>query len=94
MGEGKSEPRAPTGDALPLIMVPTSAGAGGGANGRCLVWHPEDEVLVPMAEAPSGGDAISVRVPWSYYTAAVFFFAWAATRPSSVDNRREGLPIY
>lgn len=51
----KSEPRAPVGRALPLVMVPTSAGAGAGANGRCLVWHPEDEVLVPMAEAAGGG---------------------------------------
>ncbi|CAM9347313.1 unnamed protein product, partial [Hapterophycus canaliculatus] len=51
LGEGgtNSEPRRPVGDALPLVTVPTSAGSGAAANRRCLVWHPEDEVLVPLA---------------------------------------------
>lgn len=64
MGEGsKSEPQKPVGNALPLVMVPTSAGAGAGANGRCLVWHPADEVLVPMTQAPRGGErGVSVRI--------------------------------
>lgn len=60
MGEGStSEPRNPVGGALPLVMVPTSAGAGAGAaaNDRCLVWHPEDEVLVPMSASSGGGSA-------------------------------------
>ncbi|CAM9434901.1 unnamed protein product [Laminaria digitata] len=63
MGEGhNSEPRAPVGDALPLVLVPTSAGAGAGMNKRCLVWHPEDEVLVPMAEAQGKGQPASVSL--------------------------------
>lgn len=64
MGEEGStcEPRAPVGDPLPLVMVPTSAGAGAGANSRCLVWHPEDEVLVPLMDAEAGSDKKSVRV--------------------------------
>ena len=58
----KSEPRTPVGSSLPLIMVPTSSGAGAGANVRCLVWHPEDEVLVPLAASPAEREAESVRV--------------------------------
>lgn len=62
MGEGgASEPRKPAGDELPLVMVPTSAGSGAAANERCLVWHPEDEVLVPMSTSSSpGGGSVSV----------------------------------
>lgn len=59
-GGNKCEPRAPVGDPLPFIMVPTSAGAGAGANSRCLVWHPEDEILVPLVGA--GSAKTSVRV--------------------------------
>lgn len=61
LGEGgNSEPRSPAGDALPLVSVPTSAGSGAAANRRCLVWHPDDEVLVPLAESPGGGQSVSV----------------------------------
>lgn len=63
MGEGThSKPKVPTGDALPLIMVPSSAGAGPWANERCLVWHPEDEVLVPMTAAPGQRKSSSVAL--------------------------------
>lgn len=62
LSEGSySGPRAPEGDQLPLVMVPSSAGAGTCANDRCLVWHPEDEVLVPMAEQ-KGGERRSTAV--------------------------------
>lgn len=62
LGEGgsSSEPRIPVGDALPLVSVPTSAGSGAAANGRCLVWHPDDEVLVPLVESSGGGQSASV----------------------------------
>lgn len=61
LGEGgNSEPRTPVGDALPLVSVPTSASTGAAANGRCLVWHPDDEVLVPLAESPDGGQSAPV----------------------------------
>lgn len=67
LGEGSSSssysgPRTPTGDALPLVSVPTSAGSGAAANARCLVWHPDDEVLVPLAESPGMCESVSVRV--------------------------------
>lgn len=53
MNEGRqSDPRVSIGEQIPLVMVPTSAGAGASANGQCLVWHPDDEVLVPMAATP------------------------------------------
>lgn len=68
MGEGgQSDPRVPTGEQMPLVMVPTSAGAGASANGRCLVWHPDDEVLVPIAAAPGERDCLSV----SYISSAL-----------------------
>lgn len=60
MGEGgNSKPRTPAGNALPLVAIPTSAGAGAAANGRCLVWHPDDEVLVPLAEE---GESLTVSL--------------------------------
>ncbi len=69
MGEGSSNgnsgPRTPAGDALPLVSVPTSAGSGAAANARCLVWHPDDEVLVPLAESPGTGGSASVSPPRS-----------------------------
>lgn len=62
MAEGShGDPPTPTGEGLPLVMVPSAAGAGSCANDRCLIWHPEDEVLVPMAPAPGRRDALSVR---------------------------------
>lgn len=61
MGEGShSGPMVPPGDSLPLVLVPSSAGAGPCANERCLIWHPEDEVLVPMAEVRGQRDSPSV----------------------------------
>ncbi|CAM9314604.1 unnamed protein product [Ectocarpus sp. 4 AP-2014] len=60
MGEGgSSKPRTPAGNALPLVAIPTSAGAGAAANGRCLVWHPDDEVLVPLA---GEGESLTVAL--------------------------------
>lgn len=63
LGEGtsSSDPRKPAGDALPLVSVPTSAGSGAAANARCLVWHPDDEVLVPLAGWRGKGESPSVR---------------------------------
>ncbi|CAM9355462.1 unnamed protein product [Ectocarpus fasciculatus] len=63
MGEGgNSKPRRPAGNALPLVAIPTSAGAGAAANGRCLVWHPDDEVLVPLAGAAEEGESLAVAL--------------------------------
>lgn len=63
MGEGgNGKPRRPAGNALPLVAIPTSAGAGAAANGRCLVWHPDDEVLVPLAGAAEEGESLAVSL--------------------------------
>ncbi|CAM9420887.1 unnamed protein product [Sphacelaria rigidula] len=63
MGEGShSGPKVPSGDSLPLVLVPSSAGAGPCANERCLIWHPEDEVLVPMAEARGPRNSSSIAL--------------------------------
>lgn len=59
-GGSSSDPRQPAGDPLPLVAVPTSAGAGAAASERCLVWHPDDEVLVPLAGSQGSGEFASV----------------------------------
>lgn len=63
MGEGNTgEPRTIVGGALPRVIVPTSAGAGASANERCLVWHPDDEVLVPLADTPAAERSAAVSI--------------------------------
>ncbi|CAM9337486.1 unnamed protein product [Choristocarpus tenellus] len=46
--------RVPSMGSLPIIAVPTSVGAGAAASERCLVWHPDDELLVPLTAAEEG----------------------------------------
>lgn len=81
LGKGEYDgPPTLQGEQLPLVMLPTSAGAGAFGNERCLVWHPEDEILVAMAESTGERQAVSVSSCrscshyyfWDVWVVAVF----------------------
>ncbi|CAM9466601.1 unnamed protein product [Discosporangium mesarthrocarpum] len=50
-GGGHTTRKGPEEGSLPFVAVPTSVGAGASTSERCLIWHPDDELLVPMAAA-------------------------------------------